>query len=97
MAQDWSVDIETRGRDGTVHYSEGPNRVRFYWEFGGAPRIVAIISGVRPGEWDESVPWAKGRRVEIMHRIAEGVIRQKAPGCTAEYFEDRTVIHIVTA
>jgi len=95
MPEIWSVDIETRGRDGYVYYSEGLNRVRFYWEFGGPPRILAIISGARPDEWDESSPWAKGRRTEIMHRIAEAVIRQKAPRCTPEYFYDTTVIHII--
>ena len=95
MPENWSVDIETRGRDGAVYYSEGLNRVRFYWEFGGTPRILAIISGPRPDEWDDSSPWARGRRAEIMRRIAEDVIRQKAPGCAPEYIDDRTVIHII--
>lgn len=95
MPENWSVEIETRGRDGYVYYSEGPNRVRFYWEFGGTPRILAIISGAKPGEWDDSLPWAQGRRAEIMRRIAEAVIRQKAQECTPEYFYDKTVIHII--
>jgi hypothetical protein len=95
MPENWLVEIETRGRDGYVYYFEGVNQVRFYWEFGGPPRIIAIITGAGPDEWDESLPWAKGRRPEIMRRIAEAVIRQKAPGCTPEYFYDRTVIHII--
>jgi len=97
VSDNWSVDIETRGRDGYVYYSEDLNRVRFYWEFGGTPRIIAIITGPTPGEWDTSFPWAKGRQAEIMRRIAEGVILQKAPGCTPEYIYDRNVIHIVAA
>jgi len=95
MSENWSVEIETRGRDGYVYYAEGLDRTRFYWEFGGTPRIVAIISGIEPDSWDNSLPWAKGRRAEIMRRIAEDVIRQKAPGCTPEYFYERTVIYII--
>ncbi|WP_158218507.1 hypothetical protein [Synechococcus sp. 1G10] len=34
-------------------------------------------------EWSARHPWAAGRRQEILERIAEEVVRQKAPTCSA--------------
>jgi hypothetical protein len=97
MNEKWSVEIKTNGPSGYATYIEGQNRISFDWEFGGAPKTVTTIWGPRPNKWDELVPWAKGRRIEIMHRIAEEAIKQKARHCVAEYVYDETVININSA
>jgi hypothetical protein len=95
MEHDWSVEIESKGRCGYVHYFEGKDKISFDWEFVGTP--LAVIWGPLPDRWDTLFPWAKGRRTEIMQRIAGAVIRQKAPNCVPEYNYDRTEINIRTA
>ncbi|MFZ1979634.1 MAG: hypothetical protein WAV76_16900 [Bacteroidota bacterium] len=94
MENTWLVEIEECGKDGYVHYYEGKNKISFYWEFCVGPKILACLQGPPPDIWDGEVAWAKDRRIEIMHRIAEEVIRQKAPGHVPEYLYDRTIINI---
>jgi hypothetical protein len=85
-ATDWEVTIETHGPGGIIHYTEGGHSARFFWEFG-AGDVVAIISEPVPGGWDESYPWAAGRLGEVLQRVAQETIRQKAPHCTADVRE----------
>jgi len=86
--KDWSVEIVTRGRDGHIVYHENSCAASFYWEFGGGD-IVAIIHAGKAVAWDEKYPWARGRREEVLERVIEEVIRQKAQTCTASIDEKR--------
>ena len=97
MGYGWSIEIESNGRCGLIHYHEGQNKISFDWEYSGAPKIIVVIWGSRPDEWDHLFPWAKGRHVEIMHRIAEEAIKQKAPDYVPEYEYDKTTIYIKAA
>ena len=44
---EWRVDIETRGRSGTLRYREGDQCIGFDWEFGSGD-VVAVIRGPDP-------------------------------------------------
>ncbi len=81
------VQIESSGRAGSINYAEGGNKLKLYWEFGGGDAIVTVWA---PSEekWDAEVPWAKGRRKELLEMIAADVVRQKAPGCKVRWKKD---------
>lgn len=81
--KDWSLIIEEQGRSGTVNYREAAGSIPMSWEFGGAD-VVAIIYFENESTWRQRYPWAVERRVEILRRVADEVIRQRAPGCRAE-------------
>ena len=89
----WKVTIETRGQAGTVNYIEGSKSLSFDWEFGGR-EIIALLWGPAPSDWDNKFPWAAGRREEIMRRVADEVIKQRAQTCWADYNYERTFIRI---
>jgi hypothetical protein len=55
-----SVTITQNGRDGHVHYSEGPLSIEGYWEFGGGD-VVTIVSMGSFSEWERSHAWAVAR------------------------------------
>ncbi len=74
----WEVRIITKGRYGAIEYVEDGQTCQFYWEFGGGDAL-AIITVPTPGAWDTEVPWAKGRREEILDRVAAETVRQRAP------------------
>jgi hypothetical protein len=87
----WSVVISGRGRAGTITYAEGEHEVHFEWELGGED-VVAIISGPAPQNWDPDLPWAQGRRREILNRVAQEVIRVQAPNSRAELADGDTIV-----
>ena len=78
----WSVQVDRGGRAGYVGYAEPPGRLRFDWE------MLAGGIGVRlptADAWDDECArqgcaWARGRRDEIVPRIAAEVQRLSAPG-----------------
>ncbi len=74
----WEVKINTNGRAGSVEYVEDGQMCRFYWEFGWGD-VLASISVPAPEAWDTEVSWAKGRREEILDRVAAETVRQQAP------------------
>ncbi|MBL7938147.1 MAG: hypothetical protein JNL43_02205 [Flavobacteriales bacterium] len=79
-----SVTIVENGRDGRVHYAEGLLHViEGYWEFGGHD-VIAIVSMGSREEWAAAHTWALERRATILRYIADEVVRQRAPTCTAE-------------
>jgi hypothetical protein len=86
----WSVAIDLSGRDGTVTYREGPETLSLYWEMGGT--ALAIVSGPPPQDWDRAVPWASGRREEVMRRVADEVIRQSLRRAVATFGDDYSTI-----
>jgi len=77
------VDIQDGGRAGSISYHESRHTASFDWEFA-SPPALAFISGPKAAEWDHACPWASGRQAEIFERVAQEVIRQKAPGCRFE-------------
>ena len=80
----YKVIIETRGQAGAIIYTEASDSLRCDWEYG-AYDIIAIVWATLPVDWDSTYPWAKGRKQEIIRRIADEVIKQNAPNCWVEY------------
>lgn len=77
-----SVSIQSQGRSGKVTYHEDANRLECYWEFGG--NVVAIVQCGDEAAWRKKHAWAVTRRPQILQFIADEVVRQKAPDCSAE-------------
>lgn len=81
MADSFSVDIRVANRSGTVRYSEpGRGDHTFDCEFGGGNTVLVVYAPF-PQKWDAELPWAAGRRQEVLERLAHEVILQKARGC----------------
>jgi hypothetical protein len=94
LPSDWQVDIVTKGRDGNVIYHEGSDSASFYWEFGGGD-VVAIIHLGPASDWSKRFPWAAERRADVLNRMVNDVIRQKAHDCTAEMeYDGRSFVHL---
>ncbi len=83
---DWSVGIGQDGRGGTIRYREPGGHLDFWWEFGGGDAIAIVQVGTAD-EWRRDHAWAAERRDEILRRVADEVIRQRAPSCTADVDE----------
>lgn len=87
-----TVTIIENGRDGEVRYAEGALRgINGYWEFGGSDVVTIVSMGSRM-EWERSQAWALERRAAILRFVADEVIRQRAPTCSAEIDEESGVI-----
>ncbi|MFZ1687413.1 MAG: hypothetical protein WAU70_08335 [Flavobacteriales bacterium] len=84
IPNDRRVEIVEKGREGSVIYREALNGQSFYWEFGGG-EVLAIIQADRT--WKTPPSWMAGRQAEILRFVADEVIRQKAPGGSAEIDE----------
>ena len=48
---------------------------------------LATIYVPSPADWDARIPWAAGRRDEVLATLAREVSRQKCRGCTIEIAE----------
>ena len=73
-----SVQMISHGPSGVARYCEGEHQHDFDWEFGGGDVIVSIyVPG--PAEWDVRVPWAAGRRDEVIGRLARAAARDQFP------------------
>jgi hypothetical protein len=83
MSDHFTVQIHEKGRSGDIRYSEGVfHSHTFYYEFGGGETVVAIYIPTAD-EWPTALPWAAGRRSEVLDRIATEVRRQRCRGCRA--------------
>ncbi len=82
LSAPWWVEISDNGRSGVVVYHEGVNTISCYWEFCGGDTVASIFIG-DISEWNTCYPWAVGRRMDVLMRIAAEVVRQKAPTCSA--------------
>lgn len=67
------------GRDGYISYYEGTSATSFYWEFGGGDVVAILHTGL-------SSPWSRQQR-EILERVIQEVVRQRAPTCKADIDE----------
>lgn len=90
-ANNWRVEIVEKGPIGTICYYEDPKVASFEWEFGGG-NVIAIIHGGSAPEWSEKYPWAADRRLEILERVGNEAIRQKAKTSTASLDEKSGII-----
>jgi hypothetical protein len=84
-----------QGKGGWVTYSEGGQSTRFAWELAAKEGTMVswiIVPSVK--RWAEDVPWAPGRRDEILERIARDVIRQKCPTCRMIIGRDTIEMHV---
>jgi hypothetical protein len=92
--QGYDVTIETPGgRAGWIEYGEHGERCRFGWELLGGGRSVLYVMVPGPEQWDSDVPWARGRRQQILARVAEEVVRQKCPSCRWELDDEQISFH----
>jgi hypothetical protein len=81
------VTITEEGRSGSVSYEVEDQRITGWWEFAGGDAL-AIVSLGSAQEWERGHPWAMAQRAAILRSVADEVIRQKAPGHTAEVDEE---------
>ena len=80
------VEITGAGPGGSVVYREGDDVHKFGWDLG-ARDVVVTIYVPSPEDWDAAIPWAAGRRSEVMQTLAREVRRQKCRGCLVEIAE----------
>lgn len=92
-SEQWSVEVTASGRSGSVNYHKSSGCISFYWEFGSGD-TVAIIWVEDLGLWRTCHPWAIERRREILERVANEVIGQKAPTCSADIDDLNGYIYI---
>jgi hypothetical protein len=90
-ANNWRVEIVEKGPIGTICYYEDSKVASFEWEFGGG-NVIAIIHGGSAPEWSEKYPWAADRRLEILERVGNEAIRQRAKTSTASLDERSGII-----
>lgn len=82
------VEISENGRSGGVRYRDGHHSIEGDWEFGGGD-VVAIVGMGSRADWARVHPGALARRAEILRFVADEVIRQRAPACSAEIDDER--------
>lgn len=80
MKSEGSVRITMHGRAAVIHYAEDAGSYDFDGEFGGGSVLFVIYAPRDDGEWERRLPWAAGRRKEVLERLARCVIRQKSWG-----------------
>ncbi|HYW74518.1 MAG TPA: hypothetical protein VE961_26070 [Pyrinomonadaceae bacterium] len=76
----YKVEINQTGRGGTIYYLENDQSLSFDWEFSTDGADVFVTP---PEQWDancegRNAAWAKGRRGEILERVAAEIRAQKA-------------------
>ncbi len=89
----WKVRVIEAGRSGHIEYIENGFTCQCYWEFGGSDTI-AIITVPSTEEWDIKYPWARGRRYEVLNRIANETRRLRAPTASIEWDDNRNCIYL---
>ena len=92
-SSEFKVELRQEGSGGWVFYVERVGKLPFEWEYVGFP--VTGISVPAPEEWDlycekHGAGWAKGRREEILTRVAEKILRGYGKG--SYEISDRWVI-----
>jgi hypothetical protein len=75
-----SVRITKLGRAAIIHYVEEGGSYDFDAELGGGNVLLLIYAPRDDGEWARRLPWATGRRTEVLEEVARQVIRQEASG-----------------
>ena len=78
------VTLVAHGRAGQVHYREGDHAHAFGWELGGR-EVVFIVYVPSAATWDAELPWAAGRRADVLDTVASELRRQHCRGCEIEF------------
>ncbi len=86
----YEVKIIDSGRGGTIFYLENGKELPFGWEFAINGALLFVPS---PPHWNNfcannDLPEAQNRRAEILERVCEEVVRQKAAGAKYEIGDD---------
>lgn len=81
-AMDYKVRIAQSGRGGTIYYAENAKELPFSWEFATDGALLFVPS---PQHWNDfcdrnDLSQAQNRRDEILERVSEETVRQKAAG-----------------
>ena len=76
----WRVEIPESTGTGRITYHEDGHTVGFQWRHKGADVTMSLWTD-RADVWEERNPWAVGRRLEIMRRVTQELIRQKSLTC----------------
>jgi hypothetical protein len=85
----------SEGRGGWVTYKEAGKDTRFAWKLAGKEgTLVSWVVVPTVKRWPEEVPWAPGRRDEILERIARELIRQKCRTCRMIIGRDTIEMHV---
>lgn len=82
----YQVDITQSGNYGDIVYAENGREAKFGWEFGGS--VLAVIDIPPKSVWSNTFPFPATRRREIGERVANEVIRQKAPRSNFRWTEN---------
>lgn len=61
---------------GTVVYREGEREHRFAWELGAPGHAVCWVYVPSEARWPDELPWAVGRREDVLERVAAAVKRR---------------------
>src|SRR5580658_1383794 len=91
----WSLECKPFGQHGYFFYHESSREIPFYWEYGGGDTVV-IVRIEKPADFDSGYPWAVARKREILERVAQELIRQQAPYCSAEVDHKNLCIYVRT-
>lgn len=89
----YQVEITQTGRGGWSYYIEDGKTLSFDWDFSIGSVEIYVPT---PEEWDafcekRDAGWAKGRRLEILVRLAEEIRKQKAKSAKVS-IEDHWII-----
>ncbi len=89
---DYRIEMEQVGREGTVFYIE-ESRLPFDWEILGGTKGGAGLTIPAPKEWDmycekNKATWAKGRRDEIIQKVAQALANNWYKNGTFEIDQD---------
>jgi hypothetical protein len=74
------VRITKHGPAATIHYVEAGGRYDFAAELGTGKTLLYIYAPADDGEWERRLPWAAGRRKDILEHVARQVVRSEARG-----------------
>ena len=79
---DYAVNVTQSGRGGIVYYLENAAALPFDWEFAVDGALVFVPSPPHWGNFCErnGLPHVRDGRDEILKRVCEEIIRQKAAG-----------------
>lgn len=86
----YEIKITQSGPGGTIYYLENEKQLSLTWEFA---MNGALIFAPSPQHWNyfcgkNDLPEAQNRRDEILARVCEEVINQKASGAKYEIGDD---------
>ncbi len=93
-SQPYQVTITQKGPGGWDIYTEGGRKLAFEWQFSAEGVAISVPT---PQGWDDyceknDAGWAKGRRQEILERIAQEVRRKKAKTAVISYEDDWIIL-----